>query len=303
MAENESSKAEARPELTTDLTSISGVVIHQSAQPGEAISQAFGIPFEAKNKYVVSAIPDGASVVSSSSDAKLWQPSLEDIKSLPELFIAKEDSDCFTRVLFTFCGCRALRPMEIRIKELGRDTSTYMHKPFKCGGPLCCPLEMQVANEGGGNIGSVKENFDPYCSKCFECCCTCTVYHNVYPSSTPVAPSTKSMERDGELGEPKYELKFNTCCCGDNNNFCGATCFNHNSFFQIRDPSSEKVVGNIQKLFAPSSDSGCSGVLRCCFGYDTFAITFPEGSSHEDRMTLIAGIMQAEFQIWEKDQD
>uniref|UniRef100_A0A7R9Z6R5 Phospholipid scramblase n=2 Tax=Pseudictyota dubia TaxID=2749911 RepID=A0A7R9Z6R5_9STRA len=291
--------------LSVDLSSIPGVVIHQRAQPGEAIAQALGVPYEAKNEYVVSPMPEGESVASSSSDPKLWKPSLEDLKALPELFVMKEDSDCGTRILFTLCGCRAMRPMNVRIIERGADTSTSMTKPCKCGGWICCPLEMTVAKEGEGRIGTVRENFNPYCSKCCECCFKCSYYHNVYPVADPKAPSAISMDRSsgGGLGEPKYELKFNVCCCGENNNCCGATCFNHHAIFNIRDPSSGAVLGNIQKLFAPSTSGGGDACCRMLYGYDTFAVGFPEGTSHEERLTILAGILQAEFQLYEADQD
>jgi hypothetical protein len=91
----------------------------------------------------------------------------------------KEESECCTRCMFTCCGCRALRPLDVKV-VVDDVEKMRISKPFKCGGWIGCPYEMTLRDgETGAEIGHVKENFSSYCSKCFEGCCCCSSYHNV----------------------------------------------------------------------------------------------------------------------------
>lgn len=45
-------------QMSTDFEQVSGVVVRQQSQWGEVVAQAFGVPWEAVNKYKVSAIPE-----------------------------------------------------------------------------------------------------------------------------------------------------------------------------------------------------------------------------------------------------
>jgi hypothetical protein len=109
----------------------------------------------------------------------------------------------------------------------------------------------------------------------------------------------------GGQQQPKYELKLHLCCFqGNSNNCCGATCFNYNAMFDLRDPgNNNKVIANVQKLYAPATDTTCAAFGRMCGGFDTFAIGFPEGSTQNDRMLILTAVMQAEFAIFETDQN
>jgi hypothetical protein len=126
------------------------------------------------------------------------------------------------------------------------------------------------------------------------------------PVETKNAPGAIVMDRsrgggDGQAEQPKYELKLHLCCCqGESNNCCGATCFNYNAMFDLRDPgNNDQVIGNVQKLYAPATDATCAAFGRMCAGFDTFAIGFPEGSTQNDRMLILTAVMQAEFATFE----
>lgn len=191
--------------------------------------------------------------------------------------------------------------MDLLFIQDEEEKTIAMKKESRCGGWIGCPFRLSVLSDGA-YVGHVKENFTPYCSKCFECCFCCSFYHHVHVQAAENAPVTNRMDRDG--GDPKYELKLHLCCCqGGNNNFCAATCFNHNGIYEIRDPTSGAVVGNFQKLFAPSTSNTGTACCRMLFAFDTFAIEFPRESTQIERLMLIAGIMQAEFQLFEQDQD
>mmetsp|Transcript_20673 Transcript_20673/g.45156 ORF Transcript_20673/g.45156 Transcript_20673/m.45156 type:complete len:302 (+) Transcript_20673:133-1038(+) len=297
-------------QLSVDLTAINGVVIHQRAHKGEFAAQLLGLPIEVQNEYAVKALPENSKVARSDKSPDLWTPTFEQIQQLDDLFVMKEESNCCSRVTFVCLGCRGVRPLDVLFLEQqqGQDTRTEkmrISKPCKCGGWICCPAEMALVDSKGDEVGYVKEKFAPYCESCYQCCCCCTFSHRVYNNKAPTAPTTNRIDRSSvaSSAQPTFDLKFHLCCCqGESNNCCGATCCNQNQIFEIREPQSGMVVGNIQKLYSPSADTALAACCRCTAGFDTYAIGFPEGTSQAERLMLIAGVMQAEFFLFEQGQ-
>jgi hypothetical protein len=289
--------------MSVDLTSLPGVVIHQHANVDEAVLQAVGVDcWERRNHFSIKLLPpDNVSIVETKSDPNMWQPSFEEIQNLPTIMTLSEKSDNLIRCCFAFMGCRGCRPLQLKVYHEGEEKG-IVDKPCKCGGCFCCPLEMTLHDDAGNMVGHVRENFSPYCGKCFQCCCKGSYYHNVYTlSADNNAPSTNTMDREG--GEPSYELDVNICCCGKNNNCFGATCCAHNSIFDISRVSGnnnkKELASTVQKMYAPASGAGCEACGRMLGAFDTFAIRFPEGSTQQERMMLIVAVLQAEFQLFE----
>lgn len=88
-----------------------------------------------------------------------------------------EKSDNLIRCCFAFMGCRGCRPLQLKVYHEGEEKG-IVDKPCKCGGCFCCPLEMTLHDNAGNMVGHVRENFSPYCGKCFQCCCKGSYYHN-----------------------------------------------------------------------------------------------------------------------------
>jgi hypothetical protein len=83
----------------------------QDTQIGEAIMQALGAPWESANKYRIAALPDGRFAIKEQGQAGAWAPSHEELKALPPLMSAVEQSGDCTRICFTCMGIGNLRPL------------------------------------------------------------------------------------------------------------------------------------------------------------------------------------------------
>jgi len=71
--------------------------------------------------------------------------------------------------------------------------------------------------------------------------------------------------------------------------------------FPITDAKSGATVASIQKMYA-SSNNCLAALGRMGYDFDTFAVSFPEGSSQAERALLITGIILNEFIFSERDQ-
>lgn len=121
-----------------DLTAMSGVVIRQEVITTEVMAQALGVPYEAKNKYKISALPGGVSVPASQSDAAGWNPTNEELEALPTLLYAHEQSDCMTRCLAMMGGCAGGRGMKMSFFEEDRKTERFSFtRKFKVSVSAC----------------------------------------------------------------------------------------------------------------------------------------------------------------------
>lgn len=49
--------------------------------------------------------------------------------------------------------------------------------------------------------------------------------------------------------------------------------------FDVRDPQTGKLVGNVQKMYAQTTNSDCAACCRMIAGFDTFVIQLPTESS------------------------
>jgi hypothetical protein len=105
--DHESLEAPLLQHMTTDLESLSGLVIRQQAQWGEVLAQAALLPYEAFNKYKVSELPANRSVARDLPAT--WRPTGAELDALPELMRVEESSSPWLRSLLTCIG-KATRP-------------------------------------------------------------------------------------------------------------------------------------------------------------------------------------------------
>eukprot|EP00978_Attheya_sp_CCMP212_P015276 scaffold39379_cov44-Attheya_sp.AAC.1 len=264
-----------------DLTALEGVVLHQRPVK-RFVAQHLGVPWEIENQFAIKAMPKGAMVTSNNKSRAKWEPTLEEVEALPDLFVLKENSDNWTRI---------------------SEEKMIINKPAKCGGCIGCPLESTLRDHTGAEVGFVQENFSPYPKKCFQFACCCSFYHNVYEPVATTAPGANEMNRNGEEAAPKFELKVHKCCFqGTSNNCLGGTCLKHHATFEIRDPKTGEVVSNIQKVYAPKEhNQSCCDMSKLFGGPDIFAIGFPERSTQKDRLLLITAVLQMEVALFEED--
>ena len=271
--------------MSADLRQSKGVVLKQITQTVDMLAEAFNIPFEAANKYKVAFIPPNAPPLAKERPADgntSYCPVHEEIKSLPELYFIQEESDTCTRIMLAACGGLNLRPLRLHFYERGAERF-LVDKPCKCGGWLCCPLEMTMSDTRSGQvIGQVREDFDNYCAKCCAGCCG-IAYHKIL---------------DGPNFENHaYTIQASTCCCGRVDNCCGATCCRPALIMDILDKQG-KVVAVAHKVYAKGQ--GCAACCRCLFEFDNFLLEFPPDATPNQRALLIASLLQLDFQIWER---
>ncbi|DAZ92989.1 TPA: hypothetical protein N0F65_006344 [Lagenidium giganteum] len=261
-----------------------GLVIRQEAQIGEAVAQAFGIPYEAENRYKVSLLPNDKNVKENPNDPHGWEPSAEEIEALEPFLFAREKSGLGMRTPLTCLGCGPMRPLKMHFAVRGSTGDAYLiDRPFKLGGCCCMPFEMTLdgvdAKTGQmKKIGRVRENFSPYLSKCCASACLATTYTDI----------DRAMP-DGSF-QTQYILRTNTSCCGRVNNCCGATCLKNDAVYDILDTRGE-VVAHLQMTYG----GGGSCLGACCRAsndYNNYMLEFPPNSTAEDRMLLLAGLFQ-----------
>lgn len=127
--------------------------------------QTLDLPYEQQNRYYVSALPAGRSVAGHPTDPARWQPTMEDLKALPGLLLASEESSLACRSGLAFLGCLNLRAFKMHFQEPASGAELFLaDRPFRCGGALCQPLETHVSR-GGQPLGSVLEDFEGWLSK------------------------------------------------------------------------------------------------------------------------------------------
>ncbi|KAG6614278.1 uncharacterized protein IUM83_10105 [Phytophthora cinnamomi] len=252
--------------IQKQLGEIDGVVVRQDTQIGEMIAQAVGLPWEAKNKYAIHRLPADKKVKNDPDDATGWSPTGAELKALEPFMRAQEESWFCTRIVLQCLGCGYLRPLKMHFTVAGDTGDAYvMERPYKCGGGLCCPLEMRLNGLSGENgevkhIGRIREDFSPYLSRFCSACCLATAYTDV-ERALP----------DGTY-EKRYSLRVNLSCCGRVNNCCAPSCFRNDAVYDVLDPDGA-VVANLQ---------------------------FPRDSTPTDRALLLAALFQLDYAIFEK---
>lgn len=271
------------------ITEIYGVVVRQKPQRGEALAQAIGLPFEAANKYRISALPPNKVVKNDPNDPDGWEPTHEELEQLDAMLFAHEESHWLTRTCFTWLGCKQLRPLKMHFSVTGSSGDVYLiDRPFQMGGACCCPLEMTLDAMAEGQsrrIGRVREDFTPYLSRCFSGCCVATTYTDI----------DRAMP-DGSY-EKRYTLRTNLLCCGRVNNCCGGTCFKNDAVYDILDTKGQ-IVAHLQLTYARGND-GLAACCRMSFNFNNYVLEFPRDSTPEDRILLITALFSVEYQHFE----
>jgi hypothetical protein len=273
-------KAPILQEMGVDLEELDGLIVRQVTQFTDVASQTFGIPFEAKNKYQVFALPHGKIPPAKNKDTEAWYPSAQELKDLNEVLFIQEESGFWNRFCMACIGCLNLRPLRLHFMSRGADQFLGI-RPYRIGGVCCRPLEMTIVDSRKNDtvIGKVIENFTPYGSKCCEACCMCTSYTSVLPEGAKTF---------------KYTLRRSECCCGRVNNCCGATCCNETLIVDVLDEN-DNLVGTITKFYAPGK--GGQACCRACYGFVNFALKFPEGTNEQDRILLLSAMMAQDYQF------
>lgn len=226
----------------------------------------------------VAALPHGkVPAETKTREETYWYPTAEDLKSLDEIMFIQEESSLINRVFMTCIGCLNLRPLKLHFMERGSDV-LVAERPYRIGG--CCgyPLEMTI-RKGDTMIGKVIENFEPYGSKCYECCCLCTAY--------------TSVQMEGK-SEYTFTLRRSNCCCGRVNNCCGASCCSETLIIDVLD-STGKMVGVITRYYAPGEN--CEACCRAGYGFVNFALKFPTDATADERLMLLSAMMAQEYQF------
>jgi hypothetical protein len=273
------------------MSEINGLVVRQKTQKSEALAQAIGLPFEAANKYRISALPPNKVVKNAPDDPDGWEPTQEELEQLDGFLFAHEESHCLTRTCFTWLGCKQLRPLRMHFSVAGATGAVFViDRPFMMGGSCCCPLEMNVSGvsadgQPGRRLGRIREDFSPYLGRCFSACCLATTYTDI-ERALP----------DGSY-EKRYSLRTNLACCGRVNNCCGATCCKNDAVYDILDAKGQ-IVAHLQRTYG----RGASGLGACCrmsFNFNNYVLEFPRDSSAEDRVLLLMALFQIEYQHFE----
>jgi len=273
------------------------VAIRQQTQGMEVLAQSLALPYEVKNKYRLAGVPADKNLKSHPHDGNGWEPTGDELQQLPELFTAREQSSFCHRVLMTCLGARQIRALSMHYAGPGQPDRYIQDKPCRCGGWICCPTTSTIFEKGTSAdpeakvmIGRVQEDFifgKNCCLRYLQCCCKCTYYNNI----ETVNPETKSLEE-------KYKLVVNLCCCGRTNNCCGGTCCKNDAVFDIVDKDG-KVAAHLQKTYAPTTGAGAC--CRMCCQFSNYMVSFPEGASEEERVLIVASVLQAEYMFFEGD--
>ena len=265
-----------------------GLVVRQVTQHLESVAQTVGVPYERKNKYKVSALPFGKHVAQSPSDPQRWKPTSVELEALDKMLIVKEESGMFNRLITTICGCSNARALELNFMVDPNSGNVFVvRRDFRCGGCIGCPWVMNGFENQGGKmvqIGRVREDFDDYYDRCFDCCCKCTYYHHI-----------ETKQPGNETFEKAYRLRASLCVCGRVNNCCGGTCCKNDQVFDILDKDDE-VVAHIQRTYGPGPGACC----RCCYMFNNYILKFPSDSSPEERILILTSIFQMDYQLFEK---
>jgi len=298
---SQSSAPKADVDINTQLQEAKGIVCRQRTQKLEAIAESLGLPFESKNEYSLSILPQDKGATNDPSDPARWQPTGEQLESLDKFIFAMEESTLWDRLWTSCCGCKNLRKLQMHFAVNKATGDVYLiERDMKLGGCCGCPLQMDLYSMNENKkvrIGRVKENFVPYFSKCLTNLCSCTYYHDVEKYI-----GGNDADADDYSFEKSYAIRTSLCCCGRVNNFCGATCCKNDLVIDVLDKN-DHVVAHIQKTYAPSETGGCGAFCRAFCEYSNYILEFPANSDADDRMLLITAMFQVEYHLFETSGD
>ncbi|KAG1706750.1 hypothetical protein DVH05_027603 [Phytophthora capsici] len=276
--------------IQKNLVELEGVVIRQDTQVAEVVAQTVGIPWEASNKYVIHRLPADKKVKNEPNDPSGWSPTGPELKALEPFMRAQEESWFVSRIVLQYLGCGNLRPLKMHLTVAGETGDVYViDRPYKCGGALCCPLEMRLSgmneNSEVKRIGRVREDFSPYLERCCSACCLATSYTDI-EHALP----------DGTY-EKRYSLRINQACCGRVNNCCAPSCCRNDAVYDILDPDGA-VVANLQVSFG--TGECLKALCRAGGGFTNYVLQFPRDSTAQDRALLLAALFHLDYALFEK---
>ncbi|KAL3672563.1 hypothetical protein V7S43_001858 [Phytophthora oleae] len=277
--------------IQKNLGGLEGVVVRQDTQVVEVVAQAVGIPWEASNKYVIHRLPTGKKVKNDPDDPSGWSPTGPELKALEPFMRAQEESWFLSRIVLQYLGCGNLRPLKMHLTVAGETGDVYViDRPFKGGGGLCCPLEMNLSGVSEGNsevkrLGRVREDFSPYLGRCCSACCLATSYADI-ERALP----------DGTY-EKRYSLRINQAYCGRVNNCCAPSCCRNDAVYDILDPDGA-VVANLQVSFG--TGECLKALCRAGGEFTNYVLQFPRDSTAQDRALLLAALFHLDYALFEK---
>jgi hypothetical protein len=287
------------------LSSVPGVVIRQTAQLLNVATAVTGAPFEAAYEFKVYAMPPERRAARTPTEAGAWEPSPEEIASLPLLFTIQEESDCFVRVLLSLLGGLNLRcltlhyllgpagaaacggssaPGATMLPGVGAEVLTAT-RPCRLGLGCCSPLLMRLRDGGGMPLGEVGEACDA--GVCLQQCCCCVFSHQV--RSTPPGAAAP---------QHRYTLQAPLCCVGGRvNNCCGATCCRPHLVMDVATPDGN-LASTVQKTYGKGR--GCQACMRCAFEFDTYVLEFPPDATAQERALLLAAVLSIDYALFSR---
>lgn len=267
------------------LSSSQGVTLYQKVQPKQALFEFLHCPCQEENEYKVAHLPEGALA------SGRYKPSNQELSRATKLAHVQEESSEKARCWLTCCGCGNLRKLKLHIN--GNGGSQYVMKR-KCllGAWVCCNLTSRLYEVDNGTdgrkVGRVRENCDPYLSKCMEMYCLCTKYDDIEEFA------------DGKF-EARYQVRENLCCCnGAHNNFCGGTCFNNDMVFEVIDTQTDKKVAEITKTFGGGDDAQgfLAGFFRMICHFSSIVVTFPDETTEDQRALILAAAHHIDYKLF-----
>ncbi|RLN46177.1 hypothetical protein BBJ29_007647 [Phytophthora kernoviae] len=281
----------ALDQLDKVIKSVSEVMSHNTKDWNARADSRVHECVEKLERYAVHRLTADKKVKREPSDPDGWSPTEDELKSLKPFMLATEQSGCFMRVVMKYLGCVNLRPLKMHLTVADNGGDVYLiDRPYKCGGALCCPLEMRLNGMNGDydeptRIGRVREDFSPYLGRCCSSCCLATTYTDI-ERALP----------DGKY-EKRYSLRTNLACCGRVNNCCAPSCCRNDAVYDILDPDGA-VVANLQVSF------GGGDCLRSCCraggGFTNYVLQFPRDSTPQDRALLLAVLFHLDYAVFEK---
>jgi len=114
-------------------------------------------------------MPKDKQVAKSLHDENLWDPSGEELKTLPEIYNTVEVSNPCIRCIIMKFGCHNIRPLKYFFGSVGQPANFEQDKPCRVGGCISCAVVSSIYQIGNSEspdtrkeIGRVRANFDNY---------------------------------------------------------------------------------------------------------------------------------------------
>lgn len=275
-----------------ELCQTGALMLYQHSDSFKATARVCICPYASESKFDISKITNRAlDNAKKTQPGYCFQPSNLQFNNAPASIFTEEESFFLVRSCLACFSCANLRALELHIAGNGAE-HYLMQREFRLGGWICCNLNSRLLRSDDGTrsqeIGRVKENCEPYPCRAMESCCLCTSYDDV-------------QLKVNETYIQRYRIRENRSCCnGSHNNCCGSTCINNDIVFDILDYNDRKVA-EVSKTFAGGTGLDfLTAIFRCCCNYSNYVVTFPPGSSEEDRALILAAVHHIDYKFFEK---